>query len=273
MQWRVNRREPPLRLPKSDFSLRAALTPSLPMPEKISEIFGRPELPSLRSTQGFDKRASRVANHNVLTAHSTTGKSEYNRSTLARASAAIFDSLKPKGLGPILGVVNKIGTGTYGNLDYGSAIFASFNNSLLPPFTPKSEPNVAFLGLGGTLLNGLPTGSVGITPITTIKPAGGTKSFNLDSMYIACVLNTQAPLVGVRTACGVTVTGKDINGKDLPSQSLEWGPEGVEPSPMQYWKLNGIVNAKEVTIKITSSISQALTGLGFDNVKYCVNPY
>ncbi|EME76915.1 uncharacterized protein MYCFIDRAFT_212751 [Pseudocercospora fijiensis CIRAD86] len=77
-------------------------------------------------------------------------------------------------------------------------------------------------------------------------------------------------LAGVRTACGVTVTGKDIFGNNLPSQSLEWGPDQLTGSSMEFWKLNGIVNAKEVTVKITSSLSQTATIVFLDNVRYCV---
>ncbi|KXT12504.1 hypothetical protein AC579_10342 [Pseudocercospora musae] len=181
-----------------------------------------------------------------------------------------FDTLQPNPLGEVLPILNQVGTGTYKNLNYGTAVLTPFENSLLPPITPKSPNNTAVIGVGLTLIGGLPTGSVGITPQSTIKPAGTTKSFDLDSLYIACGLNAMNSLVGVRTACGVTITGKDINGNDLPSQTLEWGPDELVGSSMEYWKLDGIVKAKEVTIKITSSLSQTLTIVFLDNVKYCV---
>ncbi|KAF7194838.1 hypothetical protein HII31_03859 [Pseudocercospora fuligena] len=188
----------------------------------------------------------------------------------ALTSSHQFDTLERSGLGTVLPILDRIGTATYNNLDYGTASLVIFENAPVPAITPKSPNNTATIGIGGTLLGGLSALSLNLTPQSTIKPAGTTKSFDLDSLYIGCALNTMVSVAGVRTPCGVTVTGKDINGDDLPSQSLEWGPDELLGSSMQYWELSGIVEAKEVTIKITSSIAQPLTVVFMDNVKYCV---
>lgn len=152
-------------------------------------------------------------------------------------------------------------TGEYKQLDFENfeVVQLGVGGLVLIGIIAQSPPNVIGNGLQDSLLQGPPV----------IKTGKGVKSFDLESFYFGCVLDTAASAASVPPACKLTVNGFDAHGKKIADQDFQFTPKGLK-SPMAHAKLSSKFRGLDHVTFSTSTALDALTSTLYDNFSYKV---
>lgn len=129
---------------------------------------------------------------------------------------------------------------------------------------PQSGLNVAANGITDSVLRGGPA----------ISPAKGYKSFDLQSLYFACVVNSVESAAGVPQQCTIAFTAyKPGSSKPFETINKQFNPTNPLLSKMvkaefpRSWTKLARVDVATVQATTTSTLS----GLLIDNVSYKLN--
>lgn len=130
--------------------------------------------------------------------------------------------------------------------------------------TPQSGRNVASNGITDSVLNGAPS----------IAPAKGYKSFDLQSLYLACVVNSVESAAGVPQQCTIAFTAYKYGSKSaFQTVNQQFNPTNAVLSKMTKATFpTSWYNLARVDVAVVqSTTSSTLSGLLIDNVAYKVN--
>ena len=77
-------------------------------------------------------------------------------------------------------------------------------------------------------------GQVTLTPFGTMAASSstGVSSFNLESFYFGCVLNTENDLASPATGCVFAVTGYNIYDEEVPVATFAFAPSVLFQAPL-----------------------------------------
>lgn len=129
---------------------------------------------------------------------------------------------------------------------------------------PQSGLQVAANGITDSVLRGGPA----------FLPAKGTKSFDLESLYLACVVNSVESAAGVPQQCTIAFTAyKAGSSKPFQTVNKQFNPTNPVLSKMSRadfpssW--SGLQRVDIATVQATTT--STLSGLLIDNVAYKLN--
>lgn len=129
--------------------------------------------------------------------------------------------------------------------------------------TPQSAPNVAAYGIGAELVEGPAT-------ITADYADSTTKSFDLESMYFGCVVNTVESVVSPPAACTVKATAYDENDYAVAAQNFEYNPAALAARMDRAEFGSGFSNIKKVEFETVATLDEVVSTL-FDDIKYTIH--
>jgi len=114
-------------------------------------------------------------------------------------------------------------------------------------------------------------GILTLTPFGTISAGSGVSSFNLESFWFGCVLDTQVPLVAVSSGCTIAVTGFYPGGEQVPVATYAFAPKTLEDAPLVQAVLpSSFLGVKNITIGAANgAILTAETVIDLDNLVHC----